>query len=81
MPKVEPKKVGYKGKYDESFDKMLRRFSRAVNRAGIVTECRKRQFHVKPNEIRNTANAKLKRKKKLAEFKVMNEGRSKYNRR
>lgn len=81
MPKVEPKKVGYKGKYDESFDKMLRRFSRAVNRAGIVTECRKRQFYVKPNEIRNTANAKLKRKKKLAKFKMMNEGRSKYNRR
>ena len=81
MPKVEPKRVGYKGKYEESFDKMLRRFSRAVNRAGIVTECRKRQFHVKPNQEKNSLNYKLKRKKKLAKFKMMNEGRSKYNRR
>lgn len=81
MPKVEPKRVGYKGKYEESFDKMLRRFSRAVNRAGIVTECRKRQFYVKPNQEKNSMNSKLKRKKKLAKFKMMNEGRSKYNRR
>jgi ribosomal protein S21 len=81
MPRVEPKRVGYKGKYEESFDKMLRRWSRAVNRAGIVTECRKRQFHVKPNEIRNSENSKLKRKKKLAKFKLLNEGRSKHSRR
>ena len=74
MPQVTPKRVGPKGKYVESFDRMLRRFSRACNKAGIVAEVKKRKHYVKPNEERNALKMKLKRKQKLAKFKAANTG-------
>ena len=74
MPQVTPRRVGHKGKYVESFDKMLNRFKRACNKAGIVAECKKRQFYVKPNETRNQIKMKIKRKQKLAKFKAANSG-------
>ena len=33
---------------NESLDDALRRFKRQVNKAGILTEARKREFYVKP---------------------------------
>ena len=36
----------------ESFDSMLRRFRKKCERAGIVAECRKREFYEKPAEKR-----------------------------
>ena len=74
MPQVTPKRVGPKGKYEESFDRMLRRFSRQCNKAGIVAEVKKRKHYVKPNEARNIAKMKIKRKQKLAKFKAANTG-------
>ena len=43
----------------ESFDSMLRRFRKKCERAGIVAECRKREFYEKPTSV-------LKRKKAAA---------------
>ena len=77
MPQVTPRKTGYKGQYTEDFNKMLNRFKRACNRAGIVQEVKKRQYYVKPNEVKNQLNSKIKRNKKLAKFKAQNEGRRK----
>ena len=74
MPSVEPKFFGKKKQYPESFDKMLRRFSRKCNKAGIVSEVKRRQYFEKPSEAKNAKNQKIKRKQKLAKFKAMNTG-------
>jgi small subunit ribosomal protein S21 len=44
---------------------MLRRFKKQCERAGIVQEVRDRQYHIKPNTIKNQKNQDIKRRKKL----------------
>ena len=41
MPSVTPRK-NRKSKQTEPFDRMLRRFKKDVEKAGIIQECRKR---------------------------------------
>lgn len=55
-------------KTNESFDMALRRFKRACEKAGILSEVRRREFYEKPTWIRKRkAAAAVKRtKKKIA---------------
>ena len=46
----------------ESFDSMLRRFRKKCERAGIVAECRKREFYEKPAEKRQRKRNEAKRR-------------------
>ena len=39
-------------KDNESFDSGLRRFKRSCDKAGIISEIRKREFYEKPTEMR-----------------------------
>ena len=64
MPKVTQK---YK---QESFDKMLRRFKKQCERAGIVKRVRELEHYEKPNFKRNQKNQALKRTKKNDKFKA-----------
>jgi len=64
MPSVNPKKHP-KSKQVEPFDRMLRRFKKACDRAGIVQEVRQREYFEKPSSKRNEKNQSIKRRKKL----------------
>ena len=46
----------------ESFDSMLKRFRKKCERAGIVAECRKREFYEKPAEKRQRKRNEAKRR-------------------
>ena len=46
----------------ESFDSMLRWFRKKCERAGIVAECRKREFYEKPAEKRQRKRNEAKRR-------------------
>ncbi len=54
---------------EESFESALRRFKRKVEKAGVLTELRKRQFFEKPcvKRKRKAVQAKKKASRKLAE--------------
>ena len=54
---------------DESFEGALRRFKRKVEKAGILTELRKRQFFEKPSvkRKRKAVSARKKMLRKMAE--------------
>ena len=39
-------------KENESFDSGLRRFKRSCDRAGVISEVRKREFYEKPTAVR-----------------------------
>ena len=41
-----------KVKENEPFDTAIRRFRRAWEKAGVLTEIRKREFYVKPTSVR-----------------------------
>jgi len=64
MPSVKPR-IHPKSKHVEPFDRMLRRFKKACEKADIVGEVRKREYHIKPNELKNQKNQDLKRRRKL----------------
>ncbi len=51
-------------KENESLDDALRRFKRDVSRAGILQECRKREFYLSPSEARKE-KARESRKRKF----------------
>ncbi len=68
MPSVTPRHDKKRNK-TESFDQLLRRFKKKCERAGIVAEVRAREYYVKPNQKRNEANQKLKRKKYLQKIR------------
>lgn len=51
MPSVERKHP------KESFEAMFRRFKRAVEKADIVKEVRKREFYEKPSQVRKRKKA------------------------
>ena len=55
MPSIKIKET-------ESFDVGLRKFRRACERAGIVTEVRKREFFEKPTEERKKSCRSSKKK-------------------
>jgi small subunit ribosomal protein S21 len=44
-------------KENENFEYALRRFKRAVDKAGIITEARAREFYEKPTQIRKRKSA------------------------
>ncbi|MFP3939912.1 MAG: 30S ribosomal protein S21 [Thermoanaerobaculia bacterium] len=54
---------------DESFEAALRRFKRKVEKAGVLTELKKRQHYEKPSvkRKRKTMQARKKMLRKLAE--------------
>ena len=64
MPSVRPNKHP-KTNNVEPFDRMLRRFKKSCERAGIVQEVRQREFFEKPATKRNQKNQDIKRRKKL----------------
>jgi small subunit ribosomal protein S21 len=64
MPSVKPNKHP-KTNNVEPFDRMLRRFKKSCERAGIVQEVRQREFFEKPASKRNQKNQDIKRRKKL----------------
>lgn len=47
---------------DETLDDALRRFKRQVNKAGIIQECRKRQFYLKKSLKRKIKSENARRK-------------------
>lgn len=47
----------------DPFEKTLRRFRNACERAGIVQDCRKHEFFEKPSVKKNRKNQELKRSK------------------
>jgi small subunit ribosomal protein S21 len=73
MPSVRQKRHP-KQKHPEPFDRMLRRFKKQCDRAGIVQECRKREFYLKPSAKRNEKNNQIKRKRKLEKERIKQEG-------
>ncbi len=50
---------------NESVEDALRRFKRDVSRAGILQECRRREFYLKPSEARKE-KARENRKRKFS---------------
>ena len=64
MPSVKPRKLP-KSKNVEPFDRMLRRFKKQCERAGIVQECRDRQYYEKPNQKKHKKNQEITRRRKL----------------
>lgn len=64
MPSVKPR-IHPKTKYVEPFDRMLRRFKKSCEKAGIVQEVRKREYFEKPNQKKHTKNQEIKRRRKL----------------
>jgi small subunit ribosomal protein S21 len=56
---------------EESFESALRRFKRKVEKAGVLTELRKRQFFEKPSvkRKRKVVSARKKMARKTAEEK------------
>ena len=49
-------------KENEPFDVALRRFKRACEKAGILTEVRRREYYEKPSEKKRRKQAEAKRK-------------------
>ncbi len=68
MPSVTPRK-NKKSKHIEPFDRMLRRFKKDVERAGIIQECRKRQYFVPPSEKKYRKKQDILRKRKIEKAK------------
>ena len=64
MPSVKPRKHP-KSKSVEPFDRMLRRFKKQCERAGIVQECRDRQYYEKPNQKKHKKNQEITRRRKM----------------
>lgn len=61
-----------KVKENEPFDIAIRRFRRACEKAGVLTEIRKREFYEKPTSVRKRkAAAAVKRQAKRRKFGKM----------
>lgn len=65
MPSVEAKK-------NEPFEKLMRRFKRAVEKDGLLDELREREFYEKPTTTRKRAAAAARKRwqRKLSEMEV-----------
>ncbi|MCY3853128.1 MAG: 30S ribosomal protein S21 [Gammaproteobacteria bacterium] len=56
---------GIRVKEDEPFDVAIRRFRRACERSGVLSEARRREYYEKPTEVRKRkAAAAIKRNAK-----------------
>jgi small subunit ribosomal protein S21 len=55
---------------DESFESALRRFKKHVEKAGVLSEMRKRQHYEKPS-VRRKKKALAARKKMLKKIRMM----------
>jgi len=64
MPSVTPR-TNPKSKFVEPFDKMLRRFKKSCEKAGIVEEVRKREFFEKPAAKKHKKMQDQNRKRQL----------------
>ena len=62
MPSVKPR-INPKNRNVEPFDRMLRRFKKQCERAGIVQEVRDRQYYEKPNQKKHSKNQEIKRRR------------------
>ena len=59
-------------KENEYFDSAMRRFKRACEKAGILTELRKREFYEKPTAMRKRkSDAAVKRHKRKVSMTVI----------
>jgi small subunit ribosomal protein S21 len=56
---------------DESIDEALRRFKRECERAGLMTEIRKREYYESPSVRRKRKMAEAKRKQRRRELKFL----------
>ena len=66
---------GIRVKEDEPFDIAIRRFRRACERSGVLTEARRREYYEKPTEVRKRkAAAAVKRNSK----RVSRQGRPRF---
>ena len=62
--KVKPLKNNRRGrKVNDTPERMIRRFTRKVKKAGILNEVRRRRYNRKPYEVRNERNNRIKREK------------------
>ena len=57
---------------DESIDAALRRFKRECERAGLMTEIKKREYYESPSVRRKRKAAEAKRKQKRRQLKLLN---------
>lgn len=48
---------------NEPFDKVLRRFRKVVDRAGIKQEMRRREYYLKPSELKRMKEQKAERRR------------------
>ena len=67
MPKVTPRDREY-------FDRMLSRFRKQVDKAGIVQEVRQREFYEKPCDKRNRKKGAAIRRHQKNESKLLGSG-------
>jgi small subunit ribosomal protein S21 len=73
---------GIKLRENEGFDSAIRRFKRVVEKSGILSEMRRREFHETPSEKKKRALAaaiKRFRKKQMRESRVNTERGSRSN--
>jgi len=56
----------------ESIDEALRRFKRECERAGLMTEIKKREYYESPSVRRKRKIAEAKRKQRRKELKFLN---------
>jgi len=56
---------------DESIDAALRRFKRECERAGLMTEIKKREYYESPSVRRKRKVAEAKRKQKRRQLKLL----------
>ncbi len=56
----------------ESIDEALRRFKRECERAGLMTEIKKREYYESPSVRKKRKIAEAKRKQKRREVKFLN---------
>tara|TARA_Y100000593_G_C4159988_1_gene261531 strand:+ start:35 stop:298 length:264 start_codon:yes stop_codon:yes gene_type:complete len=48
-----------------TFDQMMRKFKKKVERAGIIQECRKREYYEKPNQKKQRKRKEAIRREQL----------------
>ncbi|MDH5174049.1 MAG: 30S ribosomal protein S21 [Elusimicrobiota bacterium] len=57
---------------DESIDAALRRFKRECERAGLMTEIKRREYYESPSVRRKRKAAEAKRKQRRRQLKLLN---------
>ena len=73
MPSVKPR-INPKNRNVEPFDRMLSRFKKQCERAGIVQEVRDRQYYEKPNQKKHSKNQEIKRRRTIEQKKAQQKG-------